>query len=285
MVLSFLHHHVLAPEGLRPRALPDRFVPTDRMPAEAVDMRGGPQAAAAAAQGLSADGRDDRRGCRDRPAVQHHRRLPRAADRAGPGQLPAALPPAPACARRRPPEARWPSARSGVRCAASSFLALTGAAARPLSAGDGAGHARHAGGALAVVPRHRLASWACAIIMAGRPFTDCPTLFVANHVSYLDVLALGAFARRHLHRQVRDRRLAAVRPAGQAHPDPVRPAPLAQRPDPAQRAGRPDAPGRELHPVRRGHQQQRAGACGRSRPACSAWPSPGSSTARSRSSR
>ncbi len=96
MVLSFLHHNVLAPEGLRPRALPDRFIPTDRMPAEAVDMRGGPQAAAAAAQGLSADGRDDRRGCRDRPAVQHHRRLPRAADRAGPGQLPAPLPPAPA---------------------------------------------------------------------------------------------------------------------------------------------------------------------------------------------
>ena len=29
---------------------------------------------------------------------------------------------------------------------------------------------------------------------AGRPFTDCPTLFVANHVSYLDVLALGGFA-------------------------------------------------------------------------------------------
>ena len=29
---------------------------------------------------------------------------------------------------------------------------------------------------------------------AGGPFTDCPTLFVANHVSYLDVLALGSFA-------------------------------------------------------------------------------------------
>lgn len=39
MVLSFLHHHVLAPEGLRPRALADRFVPTDRLPAEAVDTR------------------------------------------------------------------------------------------------------------------------------------------------------------------------------------------------------------------------------------------------------
>jgi 1-acyl-sn-glycerol-3-phosphate acyltransferase len=26
----------------------------------------------------------------------------------------------------------------------------------------------------------------------GRPFADCPTLFVANHVSYLDVLALGS---------------------------------------------------------------------------------------------
>lgn len=26
----------------------------------------------------------------------------------------------------------------------------------------------------------------------GRPFTDCPTLFVANHVSYLDIVVLGA---------------------------------------------------------------------------------------------
>jgi 1-acyl-sn-glycerol-3-phosphate acyltransferase len=28
--------------------------------------------------------------------------------------------------------------------------------------------------------------------VAGRPFADCPTLFVANHVSYLDILVLGA---------------------------------------------------------------------------------------------
>lgn len=27
---------------------------------------------------------------------------------------------------------------------------------------------------------------------SGRPFTDCPTLFVANHVSYIDIVALGA---------------------------------------------------------------------------------------------
>jgi putative hemolysin len=39
MVLSFLHHNTLAPEGLRPRALADRFVQTDRMPAEAIDVR------------------------------------------------------------------------------------------------------------------------------------------------------------------------------------------------------------------------------------------------------
>ncbi len=26
----------------------------------------------------------------------------------------------------------------------------------------------------------------------GRPFTDCPTLFVANHVSYIDIVVLGA---------------------------------------------------------------------------------------------
>ena len=40
-VLSFLHHNVLAPEGLRPRALADRFIRTDRMPAEAVDTAPG----------------------------------------------------------------------------------------------------------------------------------------------------------------------------------------------------------------------------------------------------
>ena len=28
--------------------------------------------------------------------------------------------------------------------------------------------------------------------VSGLPFTDCPTLFVANHVSYLDILVLGA---------------------------------------------------------------------------------------------
>ena len=39
MVLSFLHHNVLAPEGLRPRALADRFVPTDRMAPQAIDPR------------------------------------------------------------------------------------------------------------------------------------------------------------------------------------------------------------------------------------------------------
>ena len=31
------------------------------------------------------------------------------------------------------------------------------------------------------------------ISVAGRPFRDCPTLFVANHVSYLDILGLGVF--------------------------------------------------------------------------------------------
>jgi 1-acyl-sn-glycerol-3-phosphate acyltransferase len=29
--------------------------------------------------------------------------------------------------------------------------------------------------------------------LEGEPFRDCPTLFVANHVSYLDIVALGAF--------------------------------------------------------------------------------------------
>ena len=39
-VLSFLHHNVLAPQGLRPRAVAERFVATDRLPPEAVDARG-----------------------------------------------------------------------------------------------------------------------------------------------------------------------------------------------------------------------------------------------------
>jgi putative hemolysin len=38
-VLAFLHHHALAPEGMRPRALGSRFVPTERMPAGQVDAR------------------------------------------------------------------------------------------------------------------------------------------------------------------------------------------------------------------------------------------------------
>jgi putative hemolysin len=37
--LSYLHHHCLAPEGLRPRALPDRYVATGRLPSEAIDPR------------------------------------------------------------------------------------------------------------------------------------------------------------------------------------------------------------------------------------------------------
>ncbi len=38
-LLSFLHHHALAPVELRPRALADRYVPMDRLPSEAVDAR------------------------------------------------------------------------------------------------------------------------------------------------------------------------------------------------------------------------------------------------------
>ncbi|MGD9508595.1 MAG: GNAT family N-acetyltransferase [Geminicoccaceae bacterium] len=37
--LAFLHHHVLAPEGMRPRALGDRFVSADRLPADQGDTR------------------------------------------------------------------------------------------------------------------------------------------------------------------------------------------------------------------------------------------------------
>ncbi|MFL5333787.1 MAG: hypothetical protein ACJ8H8_11540 [Geminicoccaceae bacterium] len=39
MALSFLHHHVLAPAGLRPRALPERFTLINRLPTEAIDHR------------------------------------------------------------------------------------------------------------------------------------------------------------------------------------------------------------------------------------------------------
>ncbi len=37
--LSYLHHYHLAPEAMRPRALPDRYVALNRMPKEAVDMK------------------------------------------------------------------------------------------------------------------------------------------------------------------------------------------------------------------------------------------------------
>lgn len=39
MALSYLHHYHLAPEGLRPSALPSRFVNMDLMPREAVDTK------------------------------------------------------------------------------------------------------------------------------------------------------------------------------------------------------------------------------------------------------
>ena len=38
-LLSYLHHHHLAPIGLRPRALAQRLVPTDRIPLAALDAR------------------------------------------------------------------------------------------------------------------------------------------------------------------------------------------------------------------------------------------------------
>ena len=38
-VLSYLHHHHLAPPEIRPRALPGRFVATDRLPPEEVDVK------------------------------------------------------------------------------------------------------------------------------------------------------------------------------------------------------------------------------------------------------
>lgn len=39
LALSYLHHFHLAPEEMRPRALPDRFVALDRMPKEAIDIK------------------------------------------------------------------------------------------------------------------------------------------------------------------------------------------------------------------------------------------------------
>ena len=113
-------------------------------------------------------------------------------------------------------------ARSAAPCAAAAFLradrrscSSSTCAAMPL--GHAAPRSRCAGSGAGATC---LASWACASQRRGRPFTDCPTLFVANHVSYLDILVLGAVARRHLHRQVRGRGLAAVRPARAARPAP-----------------------------------------------------------------
>jgi putative hemolysin len=37
--MSYLWHHHLAPERLRPRAVPGRYIAMDRMPSEAVDTR------------------------------------------------------------------------------------------------------------------------------------------------------------------------------------------------------------------------------------------------------
>jgi putative hemolysin len=39
--LSYLHHHLLAPEALRPRALPQLYVEMNRLPFEAVDPKAG----------------------------------------------------------------------------------------------------------------------------------------------------------------------------------------------------------------------------------------------------
>ncbi|MGD9508596.1 MAG: lysophospholipid acyltransferase family protein [Geminicoccaceae bacterium] len=40
----------------------------------------------------------------------------------------------------------------------------------------------------------RISTWivGARVAVAGRPFVACPTLYVANHVSYLDILVLGA---------------------------------------------------------------------------------------------
>src|SRR5690606_25684268 len=37
--LSYLHHYHLAPEELRPRALPDRYVDMNMLPPEAIDLK------------------------------------------------------------------------------------------------------------------------------------------------------------------------------------------------------------------------------------------------------
>lgn len=42
--LAYLHHHHLAPEGLRPRALPERFVNMDLMQAATIDVKEAPKA-------------------------------------------------------------------------------------------------------------------------------------------------------------------------------------------------------------------------------------------------
>ena len=90
-LLSYLHHHHLAPDDVRPRAVAGRYVDMcmrpgrDRSEARLVG-------AAAAAQGLSAARREDRRWRRGRRAVQHDRCLRGPADRAADPALRAPLP-------------------------------------------------------------------------------------------------------------------------------------------------------------------------------------------------
>ena len=89
--LSYLHHYHLAPPGLRPRALAERYVEMCRLDRGAIDP--GPALAALPPldQGISAARRFCRRRRRHRRAIQHHRRLHPGQDRSRDREVFAAL--------------------------------------------------------------------------------------------------------------------------------------------------------------------------------------------------
>ena len=79
------------------------------------------------------------------------------------------------------------------------------------------------------------AFWACACASKAGRSRDCPTLFVANHVSYLDVLILGAFLDATFIAKAEIAGWPLFGLLAQAVPHVLHPPPLARRADPAQR--------------------------------------------------
>ncbi len=99
--LSYLYHNHLAPEAIRPRALPERYTEMDILPPEAINMPPRAGRTAAAGQGLPSSRRLRRRRRGDRPSVQHHRCLRDRQDRPGHRQILSATTTARQCASSR----------------------------------------------------------------------------------------------------------------------------------------------------------------------------------------